>query len=193
MSDVAQEMNAQPGMAEWSWLLFPPKDQSTIPLRKGFIRGVFVEAAKRLGFKHGEDAPNVEKNDADGYLPNVLMDTGAARIVVDRKMQVNEVNPDTLEGGGSFTAVAGHKPFLMLLYLQKRWREEFNTSEGDTIEICDGQLDLINFTNWESLQPFIERFEFDAPSMRVDAEALGLVVSMLDYDAIGCTEMDAYF
>jgi len=193
MSDVAQEMNAQPGMAEWSWLLHPPKDQSVIPLRKGFIRGVFVDAAKRLGFKHVQDAPDVENNDADGYLPNVLMDTGSARIVVDRKMQDNEVNPDTLEGGGSFTAAAGHRPLLVLLFLQKRWREEFNTSEGDTIEICDAQLDLFDFTNWDSLQPFIEAYQFDAPSMREDAVALGLVAPVLDYDAIGCAEMDAYF
>lgn len=178
-----------------SWMLHPPKDKASIPLRKGFILGVFRECAASgaLEFSYGKAVPDDPDHDSSGMLPNVLMDTGVFTLKVEKSLDENVIDPDTLEGGGEITAAHGHKPLLMMLYLQKRWREELNVSEGDAIELCDSEANIFSFTRWDSLLPVLEAFGFDENKVRQDAEAIGLVNKLVRLDLIEDEAIEDYF
>lgn len=175
-----------------NWLLEPAKDLASVPLRKGFLTSIFSQSASRLGYRFFTD-PYEQPSDDSGMLPNVLMHTGSFTLKVASGLAENAINPITLEGGGEIRSEHGHKPLLMLLLLQKRWREEFNTSEGDAVELCDEQGELLDLSRWDSLAKVAVDAGFDTDQVREDAEAIGLIVPLIRLDKIDVDIDDCFF
>ncbi|MCV6020566.1 hypothetical protein OFO93_29055, partial [Escherichia coli] len=87
----------------------------------------------------------------------------------------NTIHPATLEGAGELRPEHGHKPLLMLVYLQQRFADDFSNVEKPLVAFCDEQGDTFDYERFDSLKPLIERFGFSYDEVRADAERLGLV------------------
>lgn len=91
----------------------------------------------------------------------------------------NTIHPATLEGAGELRPEHGHKPLLMLVYLQQRFADDFSNVEKPLVAFCDEQGDTFDYERFDSLKPLIERFGFSYDEVRADAERLGLVSELI--------------
>ncbi len=173
-----------------NWLLSPPSElpPGDINLFKGFVAGVFAKGAGLIGF---EVARSEGSND---LLPSVLMRTDSGyELGVSTGLGENTIHPATLEGAGELRPEHGHKPLLMLVYLQQRFADDFSNVEKPLVAFCDEQGDTFDYERFDSLKPLIERFGFSYDEVRADAERLGLVSELIRLAEIDAEQEDHFF
>lgn len=179
--------NTSTGGCSVNWLSNPPTGGGQI--YKGFLLGTFAKAADLIGF-------TVERKDSsDEQLPDVLMRTGSGfELRVDRSLGENTIHPDTLEGAGEIRFEHGHLPLLMLIYLQQQYANTFvGVGNAPWVTFCDEQGNPFEYSNFDSLVPFIERFGFSYDEVRRDAERLGLASELIRLAGIETEQEDLFF
>lgn len=173
-----------------NWLLSPPSElpPGDINLFKGFVAGIFAKGAGLIDF---EVARNEDSND---LLPSVLMRTDSGyELGVSTCLGENTIHPATLEGAGELRPEYGHKPLLMLVYLQQRFADDFSNVNKPLVAFCDEQGDTFVYERFDSFKPLIERFCFNYDAVRADAERLGLVSELIRLSEITTAQDDHFF
>lgn len=159
-------------MSTISWVLSPPLGLKDKALLKGFITGVFARGTSLIG---------LEKCN----YPVLMRTRTDFEIKFSEVPRGNMIVPNTLEGSGEIITEHGHKPLLMLLYLERRFREEFPAHKRGVLSFCtaDGkQFDYGQFSD-------LIRFGFEPRELRADTERLGLVSERIQ--PIRLAEIDA--
>lgn len=192
MSTNAQAINQERAIPMWSWLLHAPDKEHQTPRFKEVLAETFRQASLALGLTGDAGAVPAEA-DTDGILPEILFEDAQCCITVCAGQQNNAFDPSIFEGAGELSGQSGHRPLLVMLLLQRRIGKELGIDGDDVLNICDPDCELLTFTGWDSLLPFIETFGFNAEATRRDAVALGLVVPAINFDAIGTADNDDYF
>lgn len=174
-----------------NWLISPPstlQQEEVKRLLLGFITGVFVKNQKALGFQ-------VEMKDgSDRLMPNMLMAlAGGFELKVCPTHGENTLHPHTLEGAGEISHAHGHKPLLMLICLQERFQQEWDTATEPLVTLCDEQGNTISYSNFNSLENIIERMGFDYDEVRSDAVKLGLAAEQVNWSEIESDIEDCFF
>ncbi|WP_455692616.1 hypothetical protein, partial [Aeromonas sobria] len=104
------------------------------------------------------------------------------------------IHPDTLEGAGEIRFEHGHLPLLMLIYLQQQYANTFvGVGNAPWVTFCDEQGNPFEYSNFDSLVPFIERFGFSYDEVRKDAERLGLASELIRLAGIETEQEDLFF
>lgn len=173
-----------------NWLLSPPSElpPGDMNLLKGFVAGVFTKGANLIGF---EVARSEGSND---LLPSVLMRTESGyELGVTSGHGENTIHPATLEGAGELIPAHGHKPLLMLIYLQQRFATEFSNVTKPLVTFCDDQGEIFKYECFDSLKPLIKRLDFSYDEFREDAERLGLVSKLIRLADIDTEDEDYFF
>ena len=179
-----------------SWMMHPVTDETTLPLRKGLLYGLFSTNAKadKLDFFYGKDSPDDQPVDESGMLPNVLMDTGCYRLIVDRQPHEHAIHPGTLEGAGEIRFEHGYRPLLMLALVRKRLKDEFGASQADSaLQFVGMDGELLEFNEWSDISAVIEQYGFDPDQVRQDAEAIGLVAKLIRLNEIEVDNVEDCF
>lgn len=174
--------------AALNWLLTPPAEAVPRAMFRGYLNEIFSQGALKLGFEIGQTDPE------QSLLPDVLMHVpGQFELRVEGSLRENTLHPATLEGAGELKALNGHKPLLMLLYLQQRLAQDFSLATNEGLAFCDEQGQTFRYEKFDSLEPLIERFGFDAEQVRRDAEQLGLVAPIIRLAEIQTDAEDFFF
>lgn len=184
---VKETPNTPAGGCSVNWLFTPPAGGGKI--YKEFLNRVFTEAATLIDF-------NVERNgSSDDLLSGSLMRTESGfELRVDRSLGENTIHPDTLEGAGEIRVEHGHLPLLMLINLQQQYAYHFvGVSNTPWVTFCDEQGNPFEYSNFDSLVPFIERFGFSYDEVRKDAERLGLASELICLAGIETEQEDLFF
>jgi len=175
--------SVQPSHRSLNWLLSVPHEIAEVGTRlvMHLIDEVFAKGADALGFEV------VRHAGSDDVLPCVLMKTDSGYVIgVDASLGENSIHPLTLEGAGEICPAHGHKPLLMLVYLQQRLRKYFPGASRPLVAFCDEQGNAFDYQRFDSLEPIIKRLGFCYDEVRADAEKLGLVselIRLADIDA----------
>lgn len=179
--------NTSAGGCSFNWLFTPPEGGGKI--YKDFLNRVFAEAATLIDFKVERDGSS------DELLSGALMRTDSGfELRVDRSLGENTIHPDTLEGAGEIRFEHGHLPLLMLINLQQQYAYHFvGVSNTPWVKFCDEQGNPFEYSNFDSLVPFIERFGFSYDEVRKDAERLGLASELIRLAGIETEQEDLFF
>ncbi|MDV0844458.1 MULTISPECIES: hypothetical protein [Gammaproteobacteria] len=184
---VKERANTSPVWCSVNWLFTPPPGGGKI--YKKFLNRVFAEAATLIEFKVERDGSD------DEQLSGALMRTDSGfELRVDRSLGENTIHPDTLEGAGEIRYEHGYLPLLILIYLQQQYAYHFvGVSNAPWVTFCDEQGNPFEYSNFDSLVPFIERFGFSYDEVRKDAERLGLASALIRLAGIETEQEDLFF
>jgi hypothetical protein len=105
----------------------------------------------------------------------------------------NSIDPETLEGSGEIRMEHGHKPLLMLLYLQKWFREEFPKLRTDLLAFATDDGRPFQYRRFDDLKPLVIELGLDTEAVRKDAEQLGLASKVIQFSEIETEVQDHYF
>jgi hypothetical protein len=173
-----------------NWLISPPQSMQQEDAKKvllGFVTGVFVKSSEGMGFK-------VKMKPSEPPIPDVLMTAdGGFELRVSVTPRENVLHPRTLEGAGEISLAHGHKPLLMMICLQERFRSEWTDEKEPLVTLCDEQGNTIEYNNFNSLESVIERMGFDYDLVRKDAVALGLASEQIIWSEIQSDIEDCFF
>lgn len=172
-----------------NWLLSSPVSATEHALLRGFITGVFVDGASKLGFEV------VREEGSQSLMPDVLMRTSTGyELRVKSGASENTICPTILEGAGILTSADGHIPLLMLLYLQRRFEQEFfKDDEKRLVKLCDEEGELFVYDGFDSLEGIILAFGWNYDVVRKAAEGLSLVAERFQLENIECETENFYF
>ena len=171
-----------------NWHISPPRalqGEEAKRLLLGFIIGVLGKSGKALGCKVGvstEDDPIEAITTESGFKLNVCSSN-----------KENTLHPKTLEGAGEITNAHGHKPLLMMIHLQKRFHEEWESVSTELVNICDDQGSSIIYSEFSSLENVIESMGFNYSEVRSDAAKLNLTTEIFDWQSANTDIEDCYF
>ncbi|MDY6929408.1 MAG: hypothetical protein SWN10_20155 [Pseudomonadota bacterium] len=179
-----------------NWLITTPRSiankEGAKRLLLAFITGVFYKNREKLGFS--VKLKKTGKDESTEIMPEILMaDDSGFELKVDSSLGENVLHPFTLEGAGEIKPENGHKPLLMLICLQERFRSEWPGADDSLVTLCDEQGNTVEYVNFSSLEPVIERMGFDYDAARADAVKLGLAEKQVDWSSIQSEIEDCYF
>ena len=171
-----------------SWMVLPPRlNEDDKYLLRQILLETFKSGADKFGFDisgHGEES---------GGLPSSLMNTGSFELSVKSRTGENSIDPNLLEGAGELRHEHGYKPLLMMLYLQKRLKENLPSTGESLLQMADSNGSEITFDRFNNLQPLIEKMGFDFGEVRKDAVKLGLAEEIIDLSSISVPDENFYF
>ena len=170
-----------------SWMVLPPSlNEDDKYLLRQILFETFAFGADQFGF-------GMSGHCESGGLPSSLMDTGSFQLSVKSRTGENSIDPNLLEGAGELRFEHGHRPLLMILYLQKRLKESLPSTGESVVQLADSNGAEITFDRFSKLQPMIEAMGFDFCEVRNDAIKLGLAEEIIDLSSISVPEENFYF
>ena len=170
-----------------SWMVLPPSlNEDDKYLLRQILFETFAFGADQFGF-------GMSGHCESGGLPSSLMDTGSFQLSVKSRTGENSIDPNLLEGAGELRFEHGHRPLLMILYLQKRLKESLLSTGESVVQLADSNGAEITFDRFSKLQPMIEAMGFDFCEVRNDAIKLGLAEEIIDLSSISVPEDNFYF
>ena len=81
----------------------------------------------------------------------------------------------------------------MMIHLQKRFHEEWESVSTELVNICDDQGSSIIYSEFSSLENVIESMGFNYSEVRSDAAKLNLTTEIFDWQGANTDIEDCYF
>lgn len=163
----------------FNWLLEPTVDQ------RNLVNTIVVDLTKTFvsAFECTERA--------DKTL--VSFTEGGFTISLGVDNTENQLSPSTLTGAGEVVSRHGRYPLLFFATLKKRLSVLLPLDSGFPLTFCDQDGEEVNLDDMAQLDAEIRRMGLDPGEVRADAESIGFVDKLYQFDQLAPSEPSMFF